>query len=118
MADNRNVAGSTPAPAPVPHADGSPSFHRYREAYERAAPAAQALKAEDLVTINIDVPSAVTTAVGAFPQIMPFRDKAAALPGSDVSSFDQLETYTFATGVAHRDGRGAHAVHGRFRGPG
>jgi hypothetical protein len=109
MADNHNVSGSAPAPAPVPNTDGSPSFHRYREAYERAAPAAQALRAEDLVTINIDVPSAVTTAVGALPQIMPYRDKAAALPGFDVSAFDQLETYTFATGVAHTLYMGASA---------
>jgi hypothetical protein len=109
MADHQNVSGSTPAPAPAPNADGSPSFHRYREAYERAAPAAQALKAEDLITINIDVPSAVTTAVGALPQIMPFREKAAALPGFDVSAFDQLETYTFATGVAHTLYMGASA---------
>lgn len=109
MTDNQTVSGSAPAPAAIPNADGSPSFHRYREAYERATPAARALKTEDLVTINIDVPSAVTTAVGALPQILPFREKAAALPGFDVSVFDQLETYTFATGVAHTLYMGASA---------
>jgi hypothetical protein len=55
----------------------------------------------DLVTINIDLPSAIATAVGALPRIMGFRAQAAALPGFDASAFDQLETYTFATGVAH-----------------
>jgi hypothetical protein len=110
VADNQNVSGSTtPAPAPVTNADSSPTLHRYREAYERAAPSAQALKAEDLITINIDIPTAVTTAVGALPQIMTFRDKAAALNGFDASAFDQLETYTFATGVAHTQYMGASA---------
>src|SRR5882724_5821912 len=99
MTNTQNVSDSTtPAATPVTNADRSPTLHRYREAYQRAAPSAEALRAEELITINIDVPTAVTTAVGALPQIMTFRDKAAALSGFDVSTFDQLETYTMATG--------------------
>jgi hypothetical protein len=110
MSNSQNVSGSTsPTTSPATTADSSPTLHRYREAYERAAPSAQALKAEDLITINIDVPTAVTTAVGALPQIMTFRDQAAALNGFDVSAFDQLETYTMATGVAHTLYMGASA---------
>jgi hypothetical protein len=55
------------------------------------------------------MPSAVTMAVGALLQILAFRDKAAALPGFDVSAFDQLETFTLATGVAHTLYMGASA---------
>ncbi len=91
----------TPSPVQPPPPDNGPVPHRYREAYDRATPIAQALNAADLVTINIDLPTAITTAVGALPQIMTFRDEAATLPGFDVSAFDQLETFTFATGVAH-----------------
>jgi len=110
MNNAENVPGSvTPAAAPAINAESLPTQHRYREAYQRAAPIAQALRADDLATINIDVPTAVTTAIGALPQIMAFRDKAAALDGFDVSAFDQLETYTMATGVAHTLYMGASA---------
>lgn len=109
MTDSQNVQTAptvsapvtSPVPSPLSSQDNSPTAHRYREAYDRATPIAQALSANDLVPINIDLPSAITSAVGALPQIMPFREQAAALPGFDVSAFDQLETFTFATGVAH-----------------
>jgi hypothetical protein len=64
-------------------------------------PASKALAATDLITINIDLPSAIATAVGKRPGIMALRDSAKALPGFDISAFDQLETYTLAAGHAH-----------------
>jgi hypothetical protein len=99
----RSAPAIDPVPSPAPNPDNGPNAHRYRAAFERATPAAQALDANDLVTINIDLPSAIATAIGALPKIMTYRDQAATLSGFDVSVFDQLETFTFATGVAHSD---------------
>jgi hypothetical protein len=116
MSDNVNVQGSstpvavsagsvqgsgTPVVAPVSNPVGVPVLHRYQEAFDRALPASQALDAKALTIINIDVPSAVTLTVGKLPGIMALRDQAQALPGFDVSAFDQLETYTLAIGQAH-----------------
>jgi hypothetical protein len=64
-------------------------------------PASKALDVNDLATINIDVTSAIATTVGKLPGILALRDSAQALPGFDATVFDQLETYTLATGHAH-----------------
>jgi len=92
------------SPAPTPPAGPTPpaSGPQYRDAYDRALPAAQALPLAELITINIDVPTAVTTVVGKLPQIRSFRDAVvAALPTFDLANIDQLETYTLATAHAH-----------------
>jgi hypothetical protein len=74
----------------------------YREAYENALPAANALSVEELIAVNIDVPTSVTTAIGALPEILALRASVAKdLPNFDIKWFDQLETYTRATGHAH-----------------
>jgi hypothetical protein len=89
----------SPAPASLP----------YQEAYDRALSASQALNVEDLITINIDVPTAITTAVGALPGMLIYRDQANTLTGFDKTVFDQLETYTLATGHAHTNYMAASA---------
>ncbi|HYP97392.1 MAG TPA: hypothetical protein VER96_01875 [Polyangiaceae bacterium] len=73
----------------------------YREAFEHALPATAAISEEELLPVNIDVPSAIATALGALPQIMSFREEAAKLHRFDVSHFDQLQLHTFAVGHAH-----------------
>ena len=89
-----------PAPPVVPPAP--PTVMHYSEAYERALPTAKALDTAELITINIDVPSAVTTAVGAMPKIIALRDSIAKeLPTFDLKHLDELQTYTLATGHAH-----------------
>ncbi len=87
------------APAnPAPTATGP----QYGDAYERALPAAQALPLTELIPINVDIPTAVTTAIGKFAQIASLRDAiAAATPTFDLTNIDQLETYTLATAHAH-----------------
>jgi hypothetical protein len=57
---------------------------------------------EDLVTINIDMSTAATTARGAVPQIRTLRPKIATdMPTFDHARFDELESYTLALGHAH-----------------
>lgn len=82
-------------------ADAGVPVLRYREAFQKALPAAQALDLNDLVTINIDLPGAVTTALGSLPEIIELRDRAKALPEFDVTALDELGTYARATMHAH-----------------
>lgn len=88
-------AASTVSAAPLP------PFQLYREAFEQALPAAAAINDDDLMPVNVDVPSAVATALGALPKILAYRADAAKLPGFDISHFDQLQLHTFAVGHAH-----------------
>ena len=86
---------------PAAPADDGVALLRYREAYRKALPVAQALDLNDLITINIDVPGAVTTALGALPEIMALREQAKALPNFDVKQIDDLGTYARAAMHAH-----------------
>jgi hypothetical protein len=101
MAGNSTVQGSGTSAVPANNASGVPAPHRYREAFERALPVAQALAASDLAPINIDLPTAIAATVGRLPGIMALRDEAAALARFEIAAFDQLETYTLATAYAH-----------------
>ena len=63
---------------------------------------AHALAVGELITINIDVPTAVTTVIGKLPQLRSFKDAMAeALPKFELANLEQLETYTLATAHAH-----------------
>jgi len=73
----------------------------YRQAYERVLPVAEAIRDEELLPVNVDVPSAVATAVGVLPKVMAYRADAAQLPKYDVKCFDELQLHTFAVGHAH-----------------
>jgi hypothetical protein len=81
----------TPNAAPVP---------RLREAYERLLPEALAVPDTDLLPINLEVATAVTTVLGAWPQIRTFRGSVALLPGFDLARFDKIEDYALALGHA------------------
>ncbi|MET0791648.1 MAG: hypothetical protein ABW061_09030, partial [Polyangiaceae bacterium] len=70
---------------------------RYRAAFQQILPEAETVAAKDLLVINIDVTTAVTTATGALPEIMALRDQASKLPAFDIKHFDTLETYALAT---------------------
>jgi hypothetical protein len=75
---------------------------RHRAAYERALPAAGALVRTELVTINLDVPTAVTTVLGKLSGIRSFRAAiTGTLPTFDLTTLDRLETYALATAHAH-----------------
>lgn len=73
----------------------------YREAFLKASPAALALEPDDLILINIDVPTAVTTALGSLPEIIALRERAKAAPEFQLTNIDELGTYARATMHAH-----------------
>ena len=98
--NNLAVGAATFAPNTDPAAT-LPPFQLYREAFDQALPATAAISEDELMPVNVDVPSAVATALGALPRILAYRADAAKLPGFDISHFDQLQLHTFAVGHAH-----------------
>ncbi|MET0790035.1 MAG: hypothetical protein ABW061_00815 [Polyangiaceae bacterium] len=106
MANETATQTSVPvAGASAQSVNGGPAPSKdllYREAYEQVLAASQALSPDELVQINIDVPSAVTRSTGVIPKIMALRDQVRKeLPEFDISHFDQLQMHTFATAHAH-----------------
>ena len=84
---------STTSSSPVP---------RFRDAYERLLDAIRNVPAANLIPINIDIPTAVTTALGSLPEIRALRPRVVAeMPQFDIDRFDKLEAYTLAAGHAH-----------------
>ena len=73
----------------------------YRDAFQKALPAAKALDLDDLIIINIDVATAVTTALGSLPEILALRERAKTLSEFDLTQLDELGTYARATMHAH-----------------
>ncbi|MCU0693646.1 MAG: hypothetical protein MUF54_19840 [Polyangiaceae bacterium] len=56
-----------------------------------------ALRPEDVKRVNLDVPSAVATSLGALPEILALRSEVEArLPKFDIGHFDRLQSYTMA----------------------
>jgi hypothetical protein len=62
----------------------------------------RALAADELANVNLDIPSAVTTVLGALPEIKALRAPIVAMmPQFDIGRFDKLEAYTLAVGYAN-----------------
>jgi hypothetical protein len=75
---------------------------RFRDAYERLIDEIRKVSDDDLVTINIDVPTAVTTVLGTLPEVRSLRAQIVTeIPNFDIERFDKLEAYTLALGHAH-----------------
>jgi hypothetical protein len=71
-------------------------------AYEQVLPELAGVADEALVPINVDIMLAVTTVLGALPEIRQFRsDLVSKLPAFDIARFDKLELYARAAGHAH-----------------
>lgn len=71
------------------------------EAYERVKDELAALTPETLVKVNLEVQIAVSTILGALPEIKELRERMVKeLPAFDVASFDKLEDYTLALAFA------------------
>src|SRR5215510_5535519 len=75
---------------------------RFRDAYQRLHTDIRSVEDKDLVPINIDIPSAVTTALGSLPEIRSLRTQILRdMPSFDLTQFDRLEDCTLALGHAH-----------------
>ena len=74
---------------------------RFRQSFERVEPEMKALAESDLSSINLDVPSAVATVLGAVPEIRKLLEAAASLTELDLTRVAKLEDYALALGYAH-----------------
>ena len=67
------------------------------EAYERVKGDLALLDLDKLLPFNVDVPTAVTTILGALPRLKAMRGRFEEyLPKFDLSAFDKLEDYAWA----------------------
>ncbi len=70
-------------------------------AYTRVEPRLAALTQEDLVTVYIEVPRAVSAVLGALPHLRGMRDEiVASLPKHPIETLDELEDYALAAWYA------------------
>jgi hypothetical protein len=75
--------------------------------FQRVEAEIRAVSERELVPVNVDVPSAVATVLGALPEIRALRGTFAQLMGFDIARFDKLRDYTLALGHTHAIYRGA-----------
>jgi len=61
----------------------------------------RAVGEQELEPINLDVPSAVATVLGALPEIRAFRGEVSELAGFDLLHFDRLRDYALALAHTH-----------------
>lgn len=71
------------------------------KAFAEVEPLLDAIPPGDILHINVDIPRAVSIAVGAVPHIAKLRGDAAKLPGFDISNIDRLGTFALAAWYAH-----------------
>lgn len=70
-------------------------------AYGRVEPKLLALTPEDLVTVYVEVPRAVSAVLGALPHLRSMRDEIVQnLPNHPIEALDQLEDYAYAAWYA------------------
>jgi hypothetical protein len=72
-----------------------------RAAYERLLPEIQAVPESECLPINVDLPFAVSLALGAVPKLRELRAQIGQLPFVKVEWIDKLEDYAYAAAYAH-----------------
>jgi len=95
---------STEVSVPKPAASANEEFLL---GFQRVEQELRAVPEQDLAPLNLDVPSAVATVLGAWPEIWALRDQVSKLPGFDVSRLDKLRDYALALAHAHGVFRGS-----------
>ncbi len=70
-------------------------------AYERVKADLAAIRPEEFIQINLDIPTAVSTIIGVLPAVKALRPQIEKeLPTFDLASFDKLEDYAWALSYA------------------
>jgi len=74
----------------------------FDESYARVKADLDALKVEDLLQVNLDVTTAVTSILGLLPEVKALREQIVKqLPAFDIAAFDKLEDYALALSFAN-----------------
>ncbi len=72
-----------------------------RQSFERVKEELASLPPDDLLQVNVDVPSAVSRILGVLPRLRALRSRIAAdLPAFDLAAFDKLEDYALSLSYA------------------
>jgi hypothetical protein len=75
---------------------------RFRQALDAVRDELASIPHDELLHINLEIPTATMTALGSTPQMRAFRARIVEeLPKFDLVTYDKLETYALATGQAH-----------------
>jgi len=92
-----NPVSNPPSGQTVQPGTDQPKTLTYRAAFQQIEAQLPSVEVKDLLAINIDVTTAVTTATGALPEIMALRESASKVGGGfEIKNFDLLETYALA----------------------
>lgn len=85
--------------------DTEDTIHFRREqALDEVRAELAAIREEDLVRMNVDIPGVITGVLGCLPQLMELREQMAdQLPRFDIGLLDRLETYALAVAQANVD---------------
>lgn len=95
MADSSQQNPSTPVSEPLRQP-------RFRAAFESMLPEIMKVPREDYLAVNLEIPAAVTTVLGAISEIKKMREECArSLPHMDLTLFDRIEPLALAMGYAH-----------------
>ncbi len=73
----------------------------FRATFHRLEAEIRAVPDRDLIPVNVDVLSAITTVLGRLPSLEGLRAELATLPGFDLARFAKLHDYALALGHTH-----------------
>ncbi len=72
------------------------NFEAAESSYLRVAPKIEAVRPDELPTINFDIVSGSSTILGVVDRILTFRDRMVPLPEFDIENVDNLKDYTIS----------------------
>jgi hypothetical protein len=79
-----------------------PTLSTFEAAFVETAPQRAKLDADDLLQINLEIPSAIATVIGTLPAAKQLRERMTSLfTASELAEIDALETYANALSYAH-----------------
>jgi len=79
-----------------------PTLSTFEEAFIETAPQRSKLDADDLIQINLEIPSAIATVIGALPAAKQLHERMTSLfTAAELAEIDALETYANALSYAH-----------------
>jgi hypothetical protein len=99
---NTAVPAETTSAPPVTSMKDTVNDEVVGQALQRLMPELKAIPTEDLVQIQLDVPTVVATVLGSLPEIRAMRPEIEAkMKDFDLASFDKLEDVALALSEAH-----------------
>jgi hypothetical protein len=93
-----SISNNRVLPAPPPaQADNA----EFVEGFRRVEAEIRAVPDNELISINVDVPSAIASVLGTLPELNALRPQFAGLIGFDLTRVDKLRDYALALGHTH-----------------